>query len=129
MRIDVTQVLMDLDGKALVNEDSKPGPDGKPVRTELTVRAVCRAVLTLPLRGDEPDGVEKYRRGGLAYKIISENTPDIESEDIAMLKKLCGLGYTTAVVFPFYNALERRATDGPTGHDDLTGPTGGTAGA
>jgi len=127
MQIDVT--------KAITNYDNTPllGPDGlkaseaivrlaslnasisaqdlakavEAVSTPLTLReAACGALMGVYKDETELSGQEKTRRWCLARKIYEDDKPDLQAEDLSLIKTLIAKRYSTAVVGRAWQMLE-----------------------
>lgn len=127
MQIDVT--------KAITNYDNTPllGPDGlkaseaivrlaslnasisaqdlakavEAVSTPLTLReAACGALMGVYKDEAELSGQEKTRRWCLARKVYEDDKPDLQAEDLSLIKTLIAKRYSTAVVGRAWQMLE-----------------------
>ncbi len=99
MRIDFSQAILGYDGQPLT-DGTKP----------LTLGSVAVDALsaTFPAEGgnDRPDGAEKQRRFRLALIAYAAKEADLPIEDVALIKKLVGIGYAPLVVGRVYELLE-----------------------
>ncbi len=77
MKIDFTQVLKDLDGKAI------KGPDG-----DITLGFICVDALLAPLKGEteRPNADDTIRKYEFAKAIHKGEEMDLKAEDIVLLK-------------------------------------------
>ena len=121
MKVNVTQVLTDLDDKAIPMADDRRAVlvqlreliaageheqalaaiDSVVDATEpLTVRKVATQALLTTMKGDESlDGDRKAAMWLLAMKIQREDTPDLDTgKDIALLKERVGKAFGALVV-------------------------------
>jgi hypothetical protein len=101
VKINVTKVLLDLEGKPL----RVPALDTAGER-DLTLRKVCTDALQAQLLNDAPDGEEKFKRFQLAMLIMSSDEPDLKAEELTKLKRLIGLGFSSTVVGRAYEILD-----------------------
>lgn len=112
MIVDVTQVITDLDGKAL--EDKRPDHKKGDDIPDLTLKST----LTSCLMGnfdDEKDlsGAEKLKRFNLANSInAAEKTYKFGGEDLVLIKKLVAKATAIVVSGRVFNMLEEQS--GPT---------------
>lgn len=86
--------MTDIDGNILKENDKI-----------VTARMIVVAAL-LAAEREETAGEEKARRYDLALSINKGGEQDLKSEDIALLKKLIGKGYSPLVVGPLYKFLD-----------------------
>jgi len=100
MNIDLTTVMLDIDGKLL-----KKGKD------DLTLKTVIISAL-LQLSVDEKNLSidEKLKRYDLALRIQKSDAISLESDDIVLIKKLVNKIYGTIIVGQVCNILEGRGT-------------------
>ena len=102
--INMTQQLKQLNGKPLV-----AGEDGEPI----TVQSVCEQALVSQIPGKNPDGGEKLRRYHLAMRIhAQEGLPDLQAEDVVLLKELVGEMFGPLVVGQVWEILDPPAAGG-----------------
>ena len=89
MKIDFSQLILDLGGKAC------KGTDGK----DSSLSSICVEALLLNFPGEENlPKVEKLKRGKLAEKVYSQAKIDITVEEAALLQTLIAKGYGPLVV-------------------------------
>lgn len=100
-------VITDLDGKVMKNESGK----------DLTVGFACSNALLsyYPNEKPEPGTDQKLLRFMLAKKIHDDQTVDLKTEDISLIKKLVGDLYFPTVVGAVVEAFEHPVLD--TGKD------------
>lgn len=92
MKIDVTPVITDLEGKPIEG---------------VTLRKVICDSLLLPLEGDEKlSGEKKAQMYALAVKTHNEDQPDFRAEDIAEIKARIGKRFAPLVVGRAYALLD-----------------------
>jgi hypothetical protein len=96
MTIDVTQQLKDLEGKPL----KEAGKD-----------VILRDIVNTALLASFPDernlpGKEKQRRYKLACRIMVQDKPDLELEDVTLVKRLVGEAYSPLIVGQAWDMLE-----------------------
>lgn len=104
MTLDVTQVLLGLDGEAIKDADNKP----------VTLRPICINALMATMEADKGmTGEDKVKIWVLAGKIQKEDKPALEAEDVALLKKRIGAAYGPAIVGPAFLLLNGTAGTGP----------------
>lgn len=98
MKIDFNQELKALDGTAL------PGPEGK---NKTTLKDIsCHGLLAAFDDERNLSGEEKCKRYVLATWIYANDDLDLTVEDIALIKKLIGKGFTAIVVGQAFEMLE-----------------------
>lgn len=103
MKIDVTAPILDLNNAPL------PAGDGQHV----TLRAIIEAVLINPLEGDNKlEGPAKLQLWDLALKVHHEDKPDLQAEEIALIKRRIGIGTSTTVVGRAFALLDPKAGRG-----------------
>lgn len=99
-KINVTQVILDMNGSPLMGPPAKK--DAKP--EPMTVRTACMQAL---LSTDEKQtGSHKFDCYRLATKILEEDTPMIEAQDIMLIKESVGKLFYPIVVGRVWDALE-----------------------
>lgn len=92
MKVDVTQVLMALDGTPL-KDGSK----------EMSLGAALMMGL---LRGEEKDtGDQKYTKARMAMRIQDNDEVDFPAEDVVLLKRTCAF-LPPLFVLRIYDALD-----------------------
>ena len=107
-KIDVTQVLRELDGTPLELADSictQCGSvrEGRP----FTLRLACTTALIAQFRGDDiPEG-EHAKRYHLALEIYAEDIVDLKSNDIVLIKKLVAKQRGSLIVGQVCELLEK----------------------
>jgi len=95
MIVNMTQKLMGVDGKPLKD------PEGK----EIILRTVVTNALGTILESDKTtSGEDKCKIWQLAVK-VQEDKPDIDVEDLALIKKRIGEAFGPMVVGPAYLIL------------------------
>ena len=87
------------------------GVDGTPVKDEKGESVFLRNLAVNALYGTFEDergisGEEKMKRGLLADKIFPGGDVDVTPEEIVMIKKLIGKGFSTLVVTRAYQLLD-----------------------
>ncbi len=107
-RIDVAQVLKELDGTPLEFADSvcpqcRSILEGKP----FTLRLACTTALIAQFRDDQPKGDESVRRYHLAMKIYDNDEVDLSSEDKVLIKSLVAKQRDPLVVGQVWELLEK----------------------
>jgi len=103
MTLDVTQVLLGLDGEAITE-------DGKAV----TLRPICINALMATLETDKGmSGEDKAKIWALAGKVNKEDKPVLVAEDVTLLKTRIGAAYGPAVVGPAFLVLNGTSGDDP----------------
>lgn len=102
MKIDMSAVLTDLDGKPIFEADAQGQPTTKP----LTLRIACRGALLSPLRGDDAlTGEQKANFFALAL-LVGQDAPELKIEQVATLKERIGKGYSPLIVGRCYELLD-----------------------
>lgn len=104
MKIDVTTIITDLEGKAvMVNLVEK---------IEMTVKNAFVESLMGTYKDETIDGFEKYNRFKLADKIgKATDSVNLSSVDVVLIKKLVGKAWSTLVVgrvFEMFEKLEKK---------------------
>ena len=109
MKIDVTQQIMELDGTPMVTGKqicqmcgqvvSKPEP--------MTIRLAATRSLTASFRDEQSlPGEQKIVRFRLALKMTDTDEPNLEAEEIVLVKKVVGKMYGPVVVGRVYAILD-----------------------
>ena len=127
MKIEMLQEIKNFDGKPLLGPDGITASDAitrlAALRNDITATDIAKAVeavsMPLTLRSaccgaimgvykDETDitGQEKARRYCLARKIYEDPEPDLQAEDIALIKQLIAKRFYASVVGPAWQMLE-----------------------
>ncbi len=97
MKLDFTQQLKYIGGVPMVYT---PDPSNKKVIEPLTLKVVC--INSLGGVYEQERGiseVEKIKRKRLAEKIFDAQQADLQSEDVALLKKLIHYNYQDPFVY------------------------------
>jgi len=103
MTLDVTQVLLGLDGKPIIDGD-------KPV----TLRPICTNALMATMDTDKGmSGEDKVAIWSLAGKIHKEDRPVLDAKEVVLLKKRVGDAYGPAIVGPAFLLLNGTAGTQP----------------
>lgn len=95
MKLDFSQVLLNLSGESLRHSDG----------SDLTLEQVCSGAMLTEVEGDRVDGVEKYKRFKTAKKILDPES-NFSVEEIALMKSQIGKVWSTNVVGPAYDLLD-----------------------
>lgn len=95
MKIDFDAVLKTLDGEEIKNGDKT-----------VMLKTVAVESLLNPNGKEQPEPMVKVERFKLAQKIHDGGEIDLQSEDIAMIKKLIGESYAPLIVGQAYEMLE-----------------------
>lgn len=90
-KIDFTTELLGLNGKPIV--DPKAPPDAPP----FTLGEVAAASLMNVPPGENPSGIEKVRRLGLALKIQTATAAELSQADITLIMDLINKSFPTLV--------------------------------
>lgn len=106
--IDFTRPITQLDGQALT------GTDGKPMATQPTLGSICESALLAqyvderdPQTGKETiSPEEKFARWKLAIKVNSAKDVTLTSEELTLIKKLVGKGYSPLIVGQVWTLLD-----------------------
>lgn len=98
MKIKMTQKLVALDGSEILRGNG----DDRPADLRFAVCFVLQAQFE---QEKHLDGNEKMRRFELAQRCYTEDEPDLKAEEIALIKRLIGLGYPPSVLGPAYKAI------------------------
>ena len=101
MKIDVTQQITGLDGTPMVTGKQICQMCGQVVSKpeSMTVRLAAVRSLTAAFRDEQGlPGDQKIARFHLALKITDEDEPDLQAEDIVLVKELVGKMYGPVVV-------------------------------
>ena len=112
-KIDFTAKLMQIDGKAPIQQEKKDkDAEGKPVSTmvDLTLEEVCTQALLTPYQDETAiTGEEKAQRYQIAKTIArtaAGETTVLKSEDILAIKKLLPKLYAPLIVGQAFDLLE-----------------------
>lgn len=97
MKLDVTEVLKNLNGDDLIEPDVKG--EAKPV----TLRTIFLNALMIPVEGD--NGVKKVEKYVLAMDIQKNDEVDVTPEQIVLLKGVIEKPYGPVVVGPVFAIL------------------------
>lgn len=109
MKIDVTQQIKELDGTPMVTSKQMCPACGQIMGTEepMTVRLASTRALTAVHRDEVGlTGDDKLKRFKLALRITDEGEPDLEAEEIVMVKLMVGKMYGPVVIGRVWKALE-----------------------
>ena len=108
MKLNVNEVIKDMDGKAI--ETPKRFADGKVVEVEkLTVKKILmEALLQTGDMDKNLSGMEKYERSELARKINSGGIVELTVEETATIKRRVGEICTPLVVGYIWNRMEEK---------------------
>jgi len=106
--IDFTRPLTSLDGKPIA------GNDGKPLETQPTLGSICESALLAqyaeerdPQTGKELISPEdKFARWKLAVKISGGKDVNLTTEELSLVKKLIGKGYSPLIVGQVWTLLD-----------------------
>ena len=97
MKIDFSQLITGLDGKALKSGDG----------TDSTLASICVEALLLNYPGEErTEKAEKLKRGKLAEKVYNQAEIDVTVEEATLLQTLVGKAYGPIVVLRVDAMLE-----------------------
>lgn len=100
MKIDMTTVLLALDGKPI---PIGPGEDS----LNSTLRTIVENALLSPLRGDENvTGAKKAEMFILAMRAHTEDQCDMKAEEITMVKERIGRAFPPLIVGRAYEILD-----------------------
>ena len=107
-KIDVMQVLKELDGTPLEFADSICTQCGSVVEGKpFTLRLACTSALIAQFRDDQIKGEEHLRRWRLANKIYDNDEVDLKSEDKVLIKELVAKQRGSLVVGQVWELLEK----------------------
>ena len=101
MKIDVTKVLEDLNGKPIMVGQQECPTCGQPAGeiSPLTLRLVAIKALTASYEDERSlGGEEKVKRFHLALRLHDDDEPDLKPEDVVLAKKLIGKLFGPLVV-------------------------------
>lgn len=107
MKLDVTQVLKNLDDVSMIEKyvDSK----GDQQERDLTLKnALTNAVLANTPQAKNDDGKAKYKKFELAGKINASDEPAFISEELSELKRLVGECYGVVIVGRIWDLIESK---------------------
>lgn len=96
MKINFDQVLKELDGKSIVDNNQK----------ELTLKSVACNALSFSFNDEQISGEDKAKRGLLAMRLYANPDIDLTIEEVALIKKLIGKAYGPIVVAQAWGMLE-----------------------
>ena len=103
MTLDVTQVLLGLDGEAMMDGDNP-----------VTLRPICVNALMAVMEADKGmSGEDKVAIWSLAGKIHKEDRPVLDAKEVVLLKKRVGDAYGPAIVGPAFLLLNGTAGTAP----------------
>jgi len=106
-QINVTQHLVDLDGKPLVQPQQSCPTCGQTIEgVPLTLRLVCTASLVAPQANQELSGDESVKRYQLAMRIYNEDEPDLSLDERKLTRDLIAKRYGPLVVGQVWGMLE-----------------------
>lgn len=107
-RIDVTQAILDLDGKQQVTQTLAACPMcGRPAEEEeLTLREVCRRSLVAMIQQEKVTGDEKFERYHLALKIMDNDLVVLDAKDIVKIKACIANVYNPLVMGRAWELLD-----------------------
>jgi len=118
MKIKLNYVFKTLDGKPIQNQSAELDEKGQEQikRKDFTFRQACEnALLIEPINPQTGramksiDGVEKNRRGGLAYQIHKAGSEiDLSVDDVKLLKDLIAEMGSPLIVYQAWNILDPR---------------------
>jgi hypothetical protein len=106
--IDMTAVMMGDQGVPLkdVADRTAEDPDCKKCRDLTLGRAVVNALFVMLPEERDLSGEQKFSRGLLAKRVESDPKAQLSAEEIAVVKRLIGKTYGTAVVVQAYQMLD-----------------------
>lgn len=102
MKIDFSQVLVGLNGKALQTADSADATKTAP----LTLGTVCTEALMSVNKETRTPGITKIIAYRLAQRIYDQGEVEITPEEATMLRSMIEEGWPVAVVGPAHMALD-----------------------
>lgn len=88
-------VIKNLEGEALKNGEK-----------EFTVAQACVNALLADYQEDKINGEEKLKRFVFAKKINQDETIELKSEDVTLIKSLIAKAYNALIVGSVYEVLE-----------------------
>lgn len=103
MKINVTQNLVELDGKSIQLAESSCEEcgnvtKGKPFTLRLACTRALMAQFTVENKEDRLTGEQNLEQYELALRIYNEDEPDLSAEEIVLLKSLVKDFYAGALV-------------------------------
>ena len=102
MKINVTQVLKNINGDDLIEPNEKG--EVQPV----LLRTVLVNALMIPVEKDT--GVQKVEKYSLAIDIQKNDEIEITAEQATMLKEVVGKPYGPVIVGPVFNLLDGKSS-------------------
>lgn len=103
--IDFTAALLDMDGKPITEPEA--GPDGQPHIVEATLgRVVCTALTAAFADEQNLSGEDKVKRFALGMKVRGNAAATLTSDEITLLKKLVGKGFSPLIVGRCWELLD-----------------------
>ena len=113
MKVNVTQVLKNFNGKALRQPDPSHDPDSKekPRMVDVTLRDVmCAALMwTSEAEAKSPSADQRLRRFCLAQEVHKNDVVVLKTDDITDVKKRINAMYATNVVAAAHTLLDPAA--------------------
>ncbi len=112
MKVKINEVIKTLAGKPIIIDGTEKKDDkGKVIEgtgDPITLKFLCTNALEKVYNSENSlSGQEKYERGVLAKRIYAaDNSIDLKSEEITLLKKLIGMAYSSLVIEQAWNMLE-----------------------
>lgn len=110
MKIDVTQKLLDLNGKEMPIVFQACPMCGRPIEEEKgarTLRSTLEDALNVLYQDEQNlDPQKKFERHLLAVRVHGEDEPDFTVEELSLFKTLTGKRYSPAVMGPVWLMLD-----------------------
>ena len=101
MKLNVTQALRGIDGNELKDSEEL-----------VLLRAVCVNALMAQLEEDQSQtGEQKVKAHSLATRLFNEDEPELQAEDVSLLKDRIGKCFGPAVVGPAFAMLDPKDPD------------------
>lgn len=91
-------LIKDMDGKDFIE-------NGKPLAVKTILMNAC--IATYSPQKDDPSGEEKAMRFALAVRLNAGGDVEVSPEEIVLLKKLVGYGWSPLVVGQIYEYLNK----------------------
>lgn len=99
MKINVTAEILDLDGNPIPEKPPGVMALAEPKVANKTLRSVATLALLEPLRGDENlAGDKKARLWTLAMRVHNEDYPDLDLDDVKLIRDRIDLAFPPLVV-------------------------------
>jgi len=114
MKLDVTEVINDLDGKPIPAADQQGNLTGGP----LTVRHVLKTALTTRVQSEKGEYKDQLDRFILAMQVVQNDEVELDAKQAVDLKTWVAARYSPIVTGPICLLLEGKAANVVPGEKD-----------